>query len=225
KMKVGLTVDQDIANVRAVRNAIGAGPRLMIDANHAYNLREATALARAVEAYDIYWFEEPLSPEYYSQYAELRKRTTIPIAAGECEYLRYGFDTLLQANAVDILQPDICASGGLTEAKRIATLASLQGIDIVPHTWGSGIALATAIHFVANLDLHPGRLFEGAAMIENDRTEFALREELTNCLLELKEGKISIPKSPGLGIEVNEDAIAKYSVQEKEVELMISRTL
>jgi len=216
KMKVGLSVDEDAALVSKVREAIGPDIKLMIDANHAYNLREAVMLARAVEKYDISWFEEPVSPEYYSQYAELRAKTLIPVAGGECEYLRFGFQTLLQARSVDIIQPDICASGGLTEAKRIATLASVYGVELVPHTWGTGIAIAAATHFVSNLDLLPGRLKSPEAYIEYDRTENRLREELTSTKMTMENGEIIISDDPGLGFEVNEDALRHYSLKEKE---------
>jgi D-galactarolactone cycloisomerase len=210
KMKVGLCVEEDIENVRRVREAIGPDIDLMIDANHAYNLREAVRLAKAVEPYQIYWFEEPISPEYYGQYAELRTKTTIPIAVGECEYLRFGFQTLLQAGSVDIIQPDICASGGLTEAKRIAALASAHGVEVVPHTWGTGIAIAAAIHFVANLEPLPGRLKAPENYLEYDRTENGLRDELTRTEMVTENGEIMIGDAPGLGVELNEDALHKY---------------
>ena len=212
KMKVGLGIEEDIENVKLIREAIGPKVKLMIDANHAYNLREAIQLAKAVEQYNIYWFEEPISPEYYDQYAELRTKTTIPIAGGECEYLRFGFQTLLQSKSVDIVQPDICSSGGLTEAKRIAVLASVYGVEIVPHTWGTGIAIAAAAHFISNLDTMPGRLKTPACFIELDRTENGLREELTKIDMEVIDGEITISDAPGLGFEVNEDALHKYAL-------------
>ena len=211
KMKVGLGIKTDIELVRRVREAIGNETKLMIDANHAYNLVEAVQLAKAVEKYDISWFEEPVSPEYYAQYAELRSKTTIPIAGGECEYLKHGFKRLLDAKSVDIIQPDICAAGGLTEAKKIAVLASVHGVDVVPHTWGTGIAFAAAIHFIANLDFIPGRLNSPDFYIEYDRTENKLREELTTSTMNFKNGEIKISDAPGLGIEVNEDVIQEYS--------------
>ena len=211
KMKVGLGVEEDIENVKLVRSAIGPDIHLMIDANHAYNLREAVQLARGVEKYNVYWFEEPISPEYYDQYAELRRKTTIPIAGGECEYLRFGFQRLLQSNSVDILQPDICASGGLTEAKRIATLASVYGVEIVPHTWGTGIAIAAGLHFIANLDPLPGRLKSPDNFIELDRTENKLREDLTSSGMKFENGEIKISDAPGLGFEMNEEVLHKYS--------------
>jgi len=211
KMKVGLDIEADIANVKTVREAIGPDIDLMIDANHAYNLREAVQLANAVEKYNIYWFEEPISPEYYDQYSELRTKTSIPIAGGECEYLRFGFQTLLKSRSVDIVQPDICASGGLSEAKRIAAIASVYGVEVIPHTWGSGIAIAAAMHFVANLDSMPGRLKSPTSYIEYDQTENGLREELTTTDMIFDNGLIVISDTPGLGFEVNEDALYKYA--------------
>lgn len=211
KMKVGLSLEEDKENVKAVREAIGPKTKLMIDANHAYSLREASELALAVEPYQISWFEEPISPEYYDQYRELRNMTSIPIAAGECEYLRFGFHRLLSSRSVDIVQPDICACGGLTEAKRIATLASVHGVEIVPHTWGSGIAIAAAAHFIFNLDETPGRMKSAAAYIELDRTENALRDNLTQGGVCMKGGEITISEGPGLGIEVDLEALERYS--------------
>lgn len=211
KMKVGLSVSQDIEMVKAVREAIGNNIKLMIDSNHAYSLREATELSRAVEKYDIGWFEEPVSPEYYHQYKELRSKTTIPIAGGECEYLRYGFQTLLENDCVDILQVDICGAGGLSEAKRISTLANTRGIEIVPHVWGTGIAFHAALHFIANLEPIPGRLHPPDMYIEYDRTENDIRESLTTPSIEMKNGFINIPQSPGLGIEVDEQVVRHFS--------------
>jgi len=214
KMKVGLGIEEDIENVQKVREAIGPDVKLMIDANHAYNLREAIALANAVEPFDIFWFEEPISPEYYDQYAELRTKTSIPIAAGECEYLRFGFQTLLQSKSVDFVQPDICATGGLTEAKRIASLASVYGIEVVPHTWGTTIAISAALHFISNLDNVPGRLKTPNCYIEYDRTENGLRDELTINDIEVIDGKIKVSDKPGLGFEMNIDALHKYLLKE-----------
>ena len=178
KMKVGLSIEKDIENVQAVRQAIGPDIDLMIDANHAYSLTEAIKLARAVESSQIFWFEEPVSPEYYSSYSQLRQTTSIPIAGGECEYLRFGFLHLFQQQCVDIAQPDICAAGRITEVKRIADMANTFGVDLVPHTWGTGIALITALHLIANIDMPGCRLKNAEALLEMDRTENPLRDEL-----------------------------------------------
>ena len=210
KMKVGLGISKDVSNVKHLRSIIGYDIKLMIDSNHAYTYTEALELSKKLEKYEISWFEEPVSPEFYEQYAELRQKTTIPIAGGECEYLRFGFHQLLKNKSVDIIQPDICACGGLTEAKRIASLASTYGVDIVPHTWGSSIGIHVALHFISNLESLPGRMFSPDFLLEFDQTENALREQLTFPKLEMKNGKIQVPSSPGLGLEVNEDELHKF---------------
>ena len=210
KMKVGLGISKDVSNVKHLRSIIGYDIKLMIDSNHAYTYTEALELSKKLEKYEISWFEEPVSPEFYEQYAELRQKTTIPIAGGECEYLRFGFHQLLKNKSVDIIQPDICACGGLTEAKRIASLASTYGVDIVPHTWGSSIGIHVALHFISNLESLPGRMFSPDFLLEFDQTENALREQLTFPKLEMKNGKIQVPNSPGLGLEVNEDELHKF---------------
>jgi D-galactarolactone cycloisomerase len=210
KMKVGLNIEKDIENVQAVRAAIGSGIDLMIDANHAYSLAEAMKLARVVEPYRISWFEEPVSPEYYSGYSQLRKTTSIPIAGGECEYLRFGFLRLFEQQCVDIAQPDICAAGGLTEVKRIADMAYTFGVDLVPHTWGTGIAISAALHLIASIDMPGGRLNNAEALLELDRTENPLRDELVEPVFSPHNGRLQVPDEPGLGVNVNEDALKRY---------------
>ena len=211
KMKVGLSIQKDVELVKTVRRVIGPDIKLMVDSNHAYSLREAMELCRLIEQYDISWFEEPISPEFYDQYCELRSKTTIPIAGGECEYLRYGFNQLLKSCSVDFLQVDICSAGGLSEAKRISTLASTYGIETIPHVWGTGIAFHAALHFIANLEPIPGRMFNPDVFIEYDRTENGIRESLTYPGIVVEDGYINVPQKPGLGIEVNEDALVEYA--------------
>ncbi len=210
KMKVGLGIEEDIKYISAIRKAIGPDMKLMIDSNHAYNYQEAIELARKVEKYDISWFEEPVSPEDYEGYRKLRENTTIPIAGGECEYLKFGFKRLLEQECVDIAQPDICATGGLTEAKRIATLAQAYNKEVVPHTWGTWIAINAAVHFVANLDKNPGRMYNELPTMELDRTENALRDEVTKSLVKVDNGIIKVPDAPGLGVDVDVDALNIY---------------
>ena len=211
KMKVGLGIKEDVALVKAIREAIGDDIKLMVDSNHAYTYREAVELSRKIEKYDIGWFEEPISPEFYEQSRELRSKTTIPISGGECEYLRFGFQQLISNKSVDIIQPDICASGGLTEAKRISAIASANGIDIIPHTWGTSIGIHVALHFISNLESIPGRMYQSDFFMEYDQTENGLRERLTFPKIEMVDGMIEVPKRPGLGIEVDEEVLREYS--------------
>lgn len=222
KMKVGLGINEDFDNVKYVRNLIGDDIDLMVDSNHAYSLREAVILSKRLESLNISWFEEPLSPEFYKQYSELRKKTSIPISGGECEYLRYGFHQMLRNNSVDIIQPDICACGGITEAKRISALSTTYGVDLVPHTWGSAIGIHTALHFISNLENMPGRMQEPDFLMEYDQTENSLREKLTNTKIELVDGYIEVPNTPGLGIEVNQEVLDKFTVKKQKHNGIIS---
>ncbi len=211
KMKAGLGVDTDVKHVRAVRAAIGADMQLMVDANHAYSLSEALSFARQIEELDIGFFEEPVSPEDYEGYRELRQRSPIPIAGGECEYLLAGFRHLLSNRCVDIAQPDICGAGGLTETKRIAALATAFQTNVLPHSWGTGIAFAAGLHLVSTLDIVPGRLRMPEAMLEMDRSESALREDLTHPKFAIEDGRVAVPTAPGLGVDVDGDYLARYA--------------
>lgn len=212
KMKVGLGLERDLENIRAVRQAVGSDIALMIDANHAYSFREALQLSKRIEEFDIAWFEEPLSPEDYEGYRELRKRSSTPIAAGECERLRHGFLRLFSGRCVDIAQPDPCAAGGITETKKISDLASAFGVDFVPHCWGSCIAVATSLHLLSNWDSCPGRLFPKKPILELDRTENPFRETLGSPSFVLDQGELQVPDTPGLGIEIDEAIIQRYAV-------------
>ncbi|WP_430933126.1 mandelate racemase/muconate lactonizing enzyme family protein [Saccharicrinis sp. 156] len=196
--------------VREVRKAIGDDMELMVDSNHAYNLREAIKLSKSIEEYDIGWFEPPVSPEFYNQYAELRNAIIIPIAGGECEYLRCGFHPLLRTNAVDIAQPDIAACSGLTEVKKISALTSTYGKEIVHHSWGTYIAISAAMHFISNLDNVPGRMFNSNFWMEHDRTDNELRDKVTIPDFEVKNGEIKVSDKPGLGVGIDEDALKRF---------------
>jgi D-galactarolactone cycloisomerase len=212
KMKVGLGIARDAEYVTAIRKAIGEEVELMIDSNHAYSLKEAVQLCDKLEGLNISWFEEPVSPEHYTCYKQLREKTKIPVAGGECEYLRYGFLHLFQNQSVDIAQPDICAAGGITEVKKIGALANTFGIEIIPHSWGTGIALHAAMHLISNLDVVPGRMYQSAPWMELDRTENALRDVLTEPLIVPEKGLLKVPEKPGLGVDVNEELLAKFSI-------------
>jgi D-galactarolactone cycloisomerase len=211
KLKVGLGVAADAELVGAVRGAAGPGVRVMMDANHAYDATTAIALGRRVEALDIAWFEEPVSPLDLDGYVEVRRALRIPIAGGECEYTRFGFDALFRRRALDYAQPDVCACGGITEAMKIATLASVAGVHVTPHVWGSAVGQAAAVHFYAARPPHPGSLVPEDKLIECDQSENPLRTEIADEPLRIDQGRIFVPQGPGLGIEINPAALARFS--------------
>ncbi|MBI1897952.1 MAG: mandelate racemase/muconate lactonizing enzyme family protein [Acidobacteria bacterium] len=215
KMKVGLLApDQEVARVAAVRAEIGGEILLMVDANHAWPAHVAARFARRIEPYNIYWFEEPVVPEDIDGYVQVRNSSGIAIAGGECEYTRHGFRELLARGAVDIVQPDICASGGLSEARRIAALASAYNVQCFPHVWGSGVAIAAGLHFVSTLPPAPHTAAPLAPynlpMLEWDANANPLRTDLLDPPLVPSAGKLAVPRGAGLGIRINETVLERY---------------
>jgi D-galactarolactone cycloisomerase len=213
KMKVGLGVERDAVLVAAVRRAIGPDARLMIDANHAYSAVDAVALGRLVEPHRITWFEEPVSPLDVSGYLEVKRRISIPLAGGECEYTRFGFEPLLRRRAVDYAQPDLCSCGGVSEGMKIATLASIYGVHVTPHAWGSAVGQAAALHFYAALSGPPATLLRAEKLLECDRTENPLRTEIADSPIRFHAGRLFLPETGGLGIEVREEKLKQYRLE------------
>lgn len=212
KLKIGFGVAEDVRLIKAVRAAIGPGVGLMLDANHGFDVLEAIAVGRAVADLDIGWFEEPVVPDELDSYVAVRQGQPIPVAGGECEFTRWGFREVLQRRAMDIVQPDTCAAGGLSECKKIADMAAAFGIRYVPHVWGTGIGLAAALQLLAALPHVPPRHTPRAPMLELDRSEHPFRQAVLTAPLEHVDGRVAIPTGPGLGIEVDRAAIARFKV-------------
>ncbi|MBR1248251.1 mandelate racemase/muconate lactonizing enzyme family protein [Bradyrhizobium sp. AUGA SZCCT0169] len=214
KLKVGFGVEEDAAVTRAVREAIGPGIALMVDANHAYDATAAIRLGRMIEPHDIGWFEEPVPPEDLAAYREVRSALSIPIAGGECEFTRFGFRDILVSRAMDIIQPDTCAAGGLSECKKIADMAEACGIRYNPHVWGTGIAIAASLQLLAVLPTHtPSSLAPLQPMLEFDRTEHPIRQAILKRPIEHERGIVRVPDGPGLGVEVDREALARFAVK------------
>jgi D-galactarolactone cycloisomerase len=209
KLKVGFGVDEDARITRALRRAIGPDVRLMIDANHAYDAIAGIRLGRMVEDLDIGWFEEPVPPEDLAGYRAVREELSVPVAGGECEFTRYGFREVLVSRSIDILQPDTCAAGGLSECKKIADMATAFGVRYVPHVWGTGIALAAALQLLAVLPHSPSSLNPIEPMLEFDRTEHPIRQAILTRPIEHRDGIVRVPDGPGLGIEIDRDALER----------------
>jgi D-galactarolactone cycloisomerase len=212
KMKVGLGVERDAELVKMVRRAAGNHARLMMDANHAYSVSDAIALGRRVEQHDIAWFEEPVSPLDVEGYLAVKRAVAIPLAGGEAEYTRFGFEPLLRRRAVDYAQPDLCACGGISEGQKIAAIATVYGVHVTPHAWGSAVGAAAALHFYAARPGSPATLRPEEKLIECDCTENPLRAEIVECSIRLEAGRWYLPQDAGLGIRVWEEALTRFIV-------------
>lgn len=213
KMKIGLGDNKlDIRRVAAVREAVGSDIRLMVDANHCMTVPQAIRIGRELESLDIDWFEEPISPEDVDGYVEVTRALDMAVAGGENEFTRWGFRDLVVRKAMDIVQPDVCAAGGISECRKIATLAAAHGVECVPHAWGSAIGLAATLHFIAALPDQPPSLRPIPPMLEFEQCENPFRDHLSKEPIVQVEGIVQIPTGAGLGIEVVRSVIDRYRV-------------
>jgi D-galactarolactone cycloisomerase len=168
-----------------------------------------------MEPLDVRFFEEPVVPEDRDGYRRVRQQNPIPVAGGECEFTRYGFNELISGGCVDIAQPDLAVCGGFTAWMQILTLATVHGVGVIPHVWGSGIAVAAALHAVATIPLIPHTAnpvpLLNEPVLEFDRKHNPLRDELLDQDFTLVNGRIAIPDRPGLGVTVREGALARFA--------------
>ena len=213
KIKLGFGVDDDIAVMHAINDALGTdhGCDLMVDTNHAYGRAEALRLGRVLEEYNVRWYEEPLVPEDLEGYAELRRALSVPIAAGENEHSIYGFDRLL--NVIDVAQPDVGSCGGIRAARDIASLAQSRGVMVNPHVWGSAVAQAASLQVIAALPVTNHSLYPEQPILEYDRSSHPFRQDLVADAWRFEDGVVRVPDGPGLGIDIRMDTIEKFKVE------------
>ena len=221
KMKIGLGPKDDLKLVKAVRDEIGDDFKLMVDANHAYNINGAMYVGKGLEEMDIYWFEEPVAPEDYDGYKELKDNLNINIAGGEAEFTKYGWNQLIKNRCIDIAQPEVCGLGGITEYLKVSALAQANFIPIVNHVWGSAISIAVNIHLLTAQPDMPGGLFPSKSMLEfdtNDKNIFIkdLCSENFSILEQVKKnnGYIEPIENVGIGINPNKEFIKKFELNE-----------
>jgi D-galactarolactone cycloisomerase len=213
KMKIGLGDPKlDIRRVAAVRKAIGDDVRLMVDANHCFTVPQAIRIGRELEKLDVEWFEEPISPEDIDGYVEVTRALDMAVAGGENEFTRWGFRDLVVRKAMDIVQPDVCAAGGISECRKIAALASAHGVECVPHAWGSAIGLAATLHFLAALPDQPPSFRPMPPLLEFEQCENPFRDHLSKEPIVQQRGKVQIPTGAGLGIEIDRTVLDRYRV-------------
>jgi D-galactarolactone cycloisomerase len=212
KLKAGLDPARDLEDLREVRRVLGDEIKIMVDVNHAFDARTAIEFGRQLEAERVAWFEEPVEPENYDGYRAVAHALDIPVAGGEAEFTRYGFRDLISRGHVGIAQPDLCATGGITEARRIATLAEIFGVRCIPHVWGTGVALAAAVEFIAALPNAADSMNPIPPMLEYDRSPNPLREDVGEFAFQVANGAVRVADAPGLGVEVREKALETYLV-------------
>jgi D-galactarolactone cycloisomerase len=217
KTKVGgLSVDEDVARVGAIREVIGPNIQLMVDANQGYNASTAIRIGRRLADLDLLWFEEPVNALDLNAYRQVKAALPMAIAGGETLRTRYEFSDALRQGIFDIAQPDIGNVGGITEMAKVAAIANTFGVHLYPHVWGSPIMIAATLHVAATLAPNPPARdplpYQQEPVMEFDRTPSIVREQLCREAIDQVDGFIAVPAGPGLGVEVNEKMVSRLCI-------------
>jgi len=211
------TLKEDIRVVESVRAAVGDRMVIMTDANQAqsagnwqpgvlWDLRRAIETARELQRLDCYWLEEPLPRYAFDQLAELNRQVELPIAGGENNRGLHEFRTMLEMGVYDILQPESLVTEGVTTLRKVAALAEAFGKRIVPHHGGGNIGTIAHLHLVASWPHAPYLELLHDPPVGSYLHRFSIFQ---NPPLVGREGCISLPQAPGLGVEVNRDLVAR----------------
>jgi galactonate dehydratase len=189
--------------VEAVRHAVGPDVEIFIEAHGRFSPATSIAMARELERFDPGWYEEPVPPEDIEALLTVKNRIGIPVATGERCHSRYGFRELIERRAADILQPDVTHCGGLSETRKIASMAETCYIVMAPHNSSGPGCVAASVHLAActpNFKIQ--ETFE-------DFSASWLKDAVRG-VPEVKDGYFQLPDKPGLGIQLNEDVIREH---------------
>lgn len=210
KMRVvgddGYGLDKAVNRIHEAREAIGDDVELMIDAHGSLDEKTAIKIANRIEPCNIAWFEEPTSPDDHAAAAAVRAATEIPIAAGESEFNRFDILSLLQRDAIDIVQPDVARAGGITESRRIAATASSFGVRFAPHAWYNAILYAASIHLAMAMP--------NCHVLECSQARYMpLFFEFFEEPFDIRDGRVHAPDRPGLGFTLRDDLEEVFEYQ------------
>jgi L-alanine-DL-glutamate epimerase-like enolase superfamily enzyme len=197
--------DDDIARVQAARIALGPHARLAIDANNAWSPAEALRFMEAVGPDRIAWLEEPVATEDRRGSAEVARALSTPVAGYETETGLAGFRDLILSGSVDIVQPDVIWTGGITPCRKIAALAEAFHLPVVPHVFSSALSTIANMHFIASLP--------NGGLLEFDQNPNPLRSEVFDEPITVdSNGMVAMPIGPGLGVRLSQETIDRYRV-------------
>lgn len=192
-----------VARVEAVRRAVGDDIDIGLDPHaQIFELTRALELCNAVSPYRPMFVEEPLRPENYDVLAKLNQKVDLALATGEMLYTKYEFRDLIAQQAVDIIQPDICLTGGLLEMKKIAAMADAAYMSVAPHNPCGPIATAVNVHFAAST--------QNFLVLEYHPDDESPRRDIVDQPMKLVDGYLELPERPGLGIDLNFEALEQY---------------
>lgn len=204
KLKVGFGEARDLANLAALREALGGAAELMADANQGWDIETALAVAPKMERFALKWLEEPLRADRpWTEWTRLRTATGIPLAAGENVAGVGGFDAALAADVLGVVQPDLAKWGGFSGTLPVAQRIRAAGARYCPHYLGGGIGLLASAHLLAAVG--------GDGLLEIDSNPNPLRTEICGPLTMIVGGRTTLPTEPGLGIEPDLAALSGFA--------------
>lgn len=195
-------IKESVDKIRAVREAVGDDVELLIECHGRLDTATALRVADAIAPYNPMWFEEPVPPDNMKSMALVHAKSPVPIAAGERIYGIHQYSEFIEANCADFLQPDVSHAGGIMEIKKIAAMAEAHHMEVAPHNPSGPVANAASLQLAGNLS--------NFVILEIMLTDVAWREEMTNEEVVFHDGCIKIPDKPGLGLELNEEALTKH---------------
>jgi L-alanine-DL-glutamate epimerase-like enolase superfamily enzyme len=197
---------EDVRTVRAIRDAVGPDVEIMLDANGHYDVGTAVRVGRQIEELNVAWLEEPVPADDLDGYVHLRRSIRVPLAAGETEFGLFGFRDLIARGCIDVLQPEVARIGGITAARRLWALAHAHNLPYAPHTgFSGGVAHLASLHLAAAAPNFYTYEYMGTKYIQNP-----LRDIFTEPFPSPDHGMIALPGGPGLGMDLDPDALGKY---------------
>jgi galactonate dehydratase len=196
-------------NIAAVKAAVGDKTDLLIEGHGRFNVATAVRIARELEQFDIFWFEEPVPPDQLDALLEVKNRSRVPIAAGERLYSRWEASRFLEMSCADYIHPDVSHCGGIGELKKIAAMAEARHVALCPHNPSGPVANAATLQVAActtNFCIH-----------ETMAVDVPWRAEICNEQVRFEKGRMFISDAPGLGIELDEAAIARHPYEARDL--------
>jgi len=212
KIKIGRQARQDAERCALARRIIGPDALLTVDGNGNMTAEGALESMRRIAGHDIHWYEEPVAPQDWAGYAQLRDRAPIAIAAGEAHYALFEHRRLIDGRLAAVLQPDLTLCGGFAVGGVIGALVCAEHLRLSPHCWGSGVGLAAALHLMAAQPAYPAAEHVPLpALLEDDMGDNALRDGVLQAPLRCEAGQLAVPRGPGLGIALDEAALRRFA--------------
>ncbi len=223
KMRTALGPEKDLETLESMRKSTSRDFGLMVDAHTWWRMgdksySEATILdlARSMSTWNPYWLEEPLPPENHDAYRSLRSSRVVPVATGEHEQEESGFMDLIETQATDYVQMDVCCQGGVSMANRIFDAVEKAGLKFAFHSWGTNLEVLAAAHLGICRPESVVEWLEYPCYANQGRPgmyPFPLADEILKAPLDIRNGRLEVPKEPGLGIEIDESVIDRYPFQ------------